>query len=123
MPFFQAPPELGNQYAADRVLRSYLRRALPRDVLARVEASLDAMGELAGGPLNALQLTDRANEPSLTQWDAWGKRVDRIELTPLWKEAARIAAEHGVVATAYERAHAEHSRVHQLALAYLFDAS
>src|SRR5438094_6293211 len=104
MPFFQAPPELGNQYATDRVLRSYLTRALPRDVLDAALPTLDAMGALAGGPLYALQLADRTNEPSLTQWDPWGKRVDRIELTPLWKEAARIAAEHGVVATAYERA-------------------
>ena len=69
------------------------------------------------------QLADRKSEPTLTQWDAWGNRVDRIELTPLWREAERIAAEHGVVATAYERAHGALSRVHQLALAYLFTPS
>src|SRR6185436_14362746 len=85
--------------------------------------SLDEMGELAAGPLYALQLADRRNEPVLTQWDAWGRRVDRIEVSPLWRTAARLAAEHGLVATAYERAHGEHSRVHQFALAYLFDAS
>ena len=27
------------------------------------------------------------------QWDAWGNRVDRIEVTPLWRKAERIAAE------------------------------
>ena len=57
------------------------------------------------------------------QWDAWGNRVDRIEVTPLWEEAARVAAEQGVVATAYERKHGELSRIHQFALVYLFDAS
>jgi len=31
--------------------------------------------------LYALQLSDRLNEPRLTHWDAWGTRVDRIELT------------------------------------------
>ena len=31
--FFQAPPALGNQYVTDRVLRSYLKRAMPPDVL------------------------------------------------------------------------------------------
>jgi alkylation response protein AidB-like acyl-CoA dehydrogenase len=123
MPFFQTPPELGNQFTSDRMLRSYLGRTLPPDVLHSVEPSLDAMGALAGGPLNAMQLADRQSEPSLTQWDAWGRRVDRITVSPLWKEAARIAVEHGLVATAYERAHGAYSRIHQFALAYLFDPS
>src|SRR5262245_45002214 len=123
MAFFQTAPELGNQYTSDRVLRSYLARALPPDVFRAIEPSLAALGELAGGELYALQLADRLNEPTLTQWDAWGHRVDRVEVSPLWKRAARIAAEHGVVATAYERAHGAFSRVHQFALAYLFDAS
>jgi hypothetical protein len=74
------------------------------------------MGALAGGRLHELQLADRDNEPSLTQWDA-GRRVDRISVATL--EEARLAVRSGVVATAYERAHGEHSRVHQFALAYL----
>ncbi|WP_437950391.1 acyl-CoA dehydrogenase family protein [Sorangium sp. So ce296] len=123
MAFYQDPPSLGNQYDDDRVLRSYLARVLPREAAASITPSLREMGELAGGRLYRLQLADRENEPELTSWDAWGKRVDRVEVTQLWKEAARIACEHGVVATAYERAHGAFSRVHQFALAYLFDAS
>ncbi|AGP32686.1 acyl-CoA dehydrogenase family protein [Sorangium cellulosum] len=123
MAFYQDPPSLGNQYDDDRVLRSYLARVLPREVAASITPSLREMGELAGGRLYRLQLADRENEPELTSWDPWGKRVDRVEVTQLWKEAARIACEHGVVATAYERAHGAFSRVHQFALAYLFDAS
>ncbi|WP_437542646.1 acyl-CoA dehydrogenase family protein [Sorangium sp. So ce367] len=123
MAFYQDPPTLGNQYDDDRVLRSYLARALPREVAASITPSLREMGELAGGRLYQLQLADRANEPKLTSWDAWGRRIDHVEVTELWKEAARIACERGVVATAYERAHGAFSRVHQFALAYLFDAS
>ncbi|HSN96789.1 MAG TPA: hypothetical protein VLS89_00780, partial [Candidatus Nanopelagicales bacterium] len=123
MAFFQDPPALGNQLDDDRALRSYLSRALPPDVRAAIMPSLREMGELAGGRLYRMQIEDRRSEPELTQWDAWGRRVDTIELTPLWKEAARIACEHGVVAAAYERAHGPFSRVHQVALAYLFDAS
>jgi alkylation response protein AidB-like acyl-CoA dehydrogenase len=121
--FLQEPPALGNQYDDDRVLRSYLSRALPPDVLRAIEPDLRAMGELAGGALYQLQLADRLSEPTLTPWDAWGRRVDRIEVSPLWKAAARIAAEQGLVAIAYERAHGEHARVHQLALAHLFHPS
>ncbi|MFO0616653.1 MAG: acyl-CoA dehydrogenase family protein [Polyangiaceae bacterium] len=123
MAFFQAPPTLGNQYDDDRVLRAHLGRVLDPSTLEDIVPTLREMGELAGGPLYRAQLADRLNEPELTQWDAWGNRVDHIELTPLWKEAARIATTHGVVATAYERKHGAHSRIHQFALAYLFDAS
>lgn len=121
--FNQEAPALGNQYVEDRVLRSYLRRALPADVLAAVEPDLHAMGTLAGGALYQMQLADRLNEPRLTQWDAWGERIDQIELTPLWREAERLAAEFGVVAAAYEQRYGRFSRPYQFALAYLFHPS
>ena len=121
--FNQKPPELGHQYLDDRILRSYLRRVLPPDVLAEVEPALLEMGALAGGELYQTQLADRLREPVLTQWDAWGRRVDRVEVSPLWRVAERLAAEKGVVATAYERRHGEFSRTHQFALAYLFHPS
>jgi alkylation response protein AidB-like acyl-CoA dehydrogenase len=123
VPFQQAPPALGNQYEDDRVLRSYLARVFSRETLSEIEPSLIEMGRLAGAELYELQLADRLNEPRLTQWDAWGNRIDKIEITPLWRLAERIAVEHGVVATAYERKHGSLSRVHQCALAYLFTPS
>lgn len=123
MPFFQTPPTLGNQFATDRVLRSYLSRRLPPDVLRTIEPSLQAMGELSGGRLYEQQLADRVNEPRLTQWDPWGHRIDHIEVSPLWRQVARIATEEGLVSIAYERKHGEHSRVHQFALVYLFHPS
>lgn len=120
--FTQTPPRVGRPYADDLALRSLLRRLLPPAVHADVEPSLAAMGRLSA-ELYPAQLADRRAEPVLTQWDAWGDRVDRIEPTPLWRRAERIAAEHGVVATAYEQVHGAHSRVHQFALAYLFTPS
>ena len=123
MPFQQAPPTLGNQYEDDPVLRSYLKRVLPAEMLREIESSLIEMGRLAGGELYELQLADRLNEPKLTQWDAWGNRVDKIEVTPVWREAERVAVELGVVSTAYEQKHGSLSRIHQCALAYLFTPS
>src|SRR5580765_6699398 len=123
MSFQQLPPTLANQYGDDRVLRSYLARVLPTAVLQEIEPALFELGRLSGTDLYQLQLADRLNEPALTQWDAWGNRIDRIELTPLWRVAERIAAEHGVVATAYEQKHGRFSRLHQCALAYLFTPS
>jgi len=123
MAFYQDPPRLGNQYTTDRALRSLLERALPDDVRRAIEPELAEMGELSGGYFYELDRKWRSAEPRLVQWDPWGQRVDAIELTPLWEEAARVAAEKGVVATAYERKHGAFSRVHQFALAYLFDGS
>ncbi|MDX1414844.1 MAG: acyl-CoA dehydrogenase family protein [Candidatus Promineifilaceae bacterium] len=121
--FNQPPPVLGNQYDDDRVLRTYLERNIPPDMLAEMEPTLQEMGELSGGALYNFQLADRLNEPVLTQWDAWGERIDHIEVTPLWKEAERLAAKYGVVAAAYEQAYGRFSRIYQFALAYLFHPS
>lgn len=121
--FVQEPPRLGNQYLEDRVLRQYLSRALPPEVLSGIEPELGEMGELSGGELYDLQLADRVNEPRLVRFDAWGRRVDRIEVTEVWRRAERLAAEAGVVAAAYEAKHGRFSRIHQFALAYLFTPS
>ena len=116
-------PVLGNQYRDDRVLRGYLARVLPRDSLSSIKPALERLGALAGGDLYRLQLADRLNEPRLTQWDAWGQRMDRIEVSPLWREAERLAVEFGLIATGHERAWGMQARTHQFALAYLFTPS
>ncbi len=119
-PFNQPPPRLGNQYDDDLPLRAMLQRLLPADVLTDVEPELREMGELAGGSLYAQQLREWDLEPRLVRWAPWGERIDRVETTPLWERARRLAAERGVLATAYERRHGSYARVHQYALAYLY---
>jgi alkylation response protein AidB-like acyl-CoA dehydrogenase len=121
--FTQPEPELGNQYRDDPLLAGWLRRALPPDVLRALEPELDELGSVAGGELYRLQLADRLNEPSLTQWDAWGNRVDRLEVSPLWREAERLTVKHGLVATAYEEQLGRHARSAQFAKVYLFHPS
>jgi alkylation response protein AidB-like acyl-CoA dehydrogenase len=118
--FTQEPPALGNQYDDDRVLRSYLQHHLPAAVHEAVTPALRRMGTRAGGELYDLQQSDLRNEPTLTRWDAWGKRIDQIEVTDVWARAETIAAEEGVVAAAYEQTQGRFSRIYQMALAYLF---
>ena len=122
-PFTQSPPRLGNQYRDDALLVSWLHRTLPLARLREFEAEIDELGAVVGGPLYRMQLADRLQEPRLTQWNAWGERIDAVELTPLWREAERLALEYGLVATAYERRHAYLSRVEQFAKVYLFHPS
>ena len=121
--FYQTPPRLGNSFEGDRVLRSYLRRALPAEMLAEIEPGLHALGARATGEMLALADAAEANPPRHVPYDAWGRRVDRIETSDAWRALDRIAAEEGIVATAYERAHGAWSRVHQFARLHLYHPS
>ena len=121
--FVQEPPRLANTYAGDPLLKSYLAWKLGPELLAAIEPELRELGELAAGHLLELQRADRCNEPRLTQWDAWGQRVDRIEPTPLWREAERLAVRLGLTAIPYEQREGPWSRTRQFALVYLFHAT
>jgi len=80
MAFLQDPPQLPHPYRRDRSLRALLDRALPADRRAALDADLDALGDYAQMAWQRATHTSR-RKPVLTQWDAWGRRVDRIELT------------------------------------------
>lgn len=123
--FFQEAPRLRDEWEEDPALRNLVRRLVPPDARADIEATLAEMGQLAAGRLYELhgEMDRRENEPRLVRFDPWGLRVDRIETAPAWAEIGAVAARHGVVATGYERRHGEFSRLHQYALAYLFNPS
>src|SRR5438445_1437373 len=117
MPFFQEPPRLGNQFDDDPMLPSWIARFVPE-----VEGDLRGVGELAA-ELYPKQLADLENEPKLVQWDAWGNRIDRIEVSPVWREAQVLSAKHGLVAAAYEPRHGVHARTHQFAMVHVLGPS
>ncbi len=121
-PFLQPAPDLPDPWAGDAPLQEHLAASLPPEVLGAVRPSLEAMGRTALD-LHALSLADRLNEPRHIPYDPWGRRVDRIEVTDLWKRAERIAAEQGLVALPYEKPHGAFSRIHQAALLHLFHPS
>jgi acyl-CoA dehydrogenase len=122
MGFTQQGPLLDNQYLEDRLLRSLLRRVLPQPVLAAIEPGLTEFGERVAEWYPA-QVAAHAEQPALVPFDAWGNRIDRIELGAFWREAPALAARHGLVAAGYDPTHGAHARLHQFALAYLFTAS
>jgi alkylation response protein AidB-like acyl-CoA dehydrogenase len=119
--FFQDAPQLGNQWRDDRALRSLASVLLPADVLAELEPGLDRLGARAGGEMLGLADAAEANPPRHVPYDAWGLRVDRIEVSDAWRALDRIAAEEAVVATAYERG--PFARVHQAMRLYLYHPS
>ncbi len=123
MDFRQTPPTLGNQYDSDHLLREYLERTLPSELLTRFEPEYRELGALNGGELFQLSLADLDNEPVHTVWDPWGNRIDHVEVTEVWKRAQVICAEHGLVAAGYDAELGAYARVHQHVLNYVAQAS
>ena len=121
--FYQSPPVLSNQYLDDGLLRSYLACTAPAGVLAAIEPELAALGERAAGEWLVLAERAEADPPRLVHYDAWGRRIDRIETSDAWRTFERIAATEGLVARGYERAYGAFSRVDQFARLYLFAPS
>jgi alkylation response protein AidB-like acyl-CoA dehydrogenase len=118
--FVQSEPRPWHGLRDDWLVRSFVRRRLPAGMGEAVWPELDDLGGLAAGALWDLQRADRLNEPRLTHFDAWGNRVDRIELSPLWREAERLAVQFGLTALPQERRHGSASRLHQFLLVHLF---
>jgi alkylation response protein AidB-like acyl-CoA dehydrogenase len=117
MAFFQDPPRFANPFDDDPLLPSWIARFVPA-----VADELRAIGDIAVD-MHVKQLADLDNMPRLVQWDAWGNRVDRIEVTAIWHEAQILAAKHGMVAAAYEPKHGAHARTHQFALVHVLGPS
>lgn len=121
--FFQDPPVLGNQYTTDGALRSVLRRLLPAATLAEVEPDLVRFGQRVVGDVLPWAEDAERNPPRLVQFDPWGRRIDRIDMTIGWSELEKISATEGLVAIGYERRQGPWSRLYQFTKLYLFNPS
>jgi len=121
--FNQDPPRLTNQYEDDPLLASYLRWRLPREMFDEIEPDLRRIGRLAATEWLALDAAAEADPPRLVAYDPWGRRIDRIDTSPAWRELDRIAAIEGLVAIGYDRAHGALSRIDQFTRLYLYAPS
>ena len=117
MDFLQTAPQLVHPYRNDRTLLALLDRVIPPDHRPALDADLDALGDYAQMAWErARRSTPRT--PVLTRWDAWGRRVDRIELTEAWRDGPQLTTRHAILAAGHE-AH-EHARLEQFARVYLY---
>ncbi|MCF8255916.1 MAG: acyl-CoA dehydrogenase family protein [Flavobacteriales bacterium] len=121
--FLQKAPQLGNEFLDDQFLRDYLAANLPEDVFKEIAPDLERFGKLVTTDCIAWAREAETNPPQLTQFDAWGKRVDEIKVSQGWLGLERVAAEEGLVAIGYERKYGAHSRLYQFATLYLYTAS
>ena len=117
MAFLQESPQLSHPYRSDRSLLALLDRTLPADRRAALEADLAALGDYTLMAWQRACSTTR-RKPVLTQWDAWGQRVDRIELTAAWLEGPQLTTRHALLAAGH--ADDEYARLEQFARVYLY---
>ncbi|UPG84854.1 acyl-CoA dehydrogenase family protein [Luteibacter aegosomatis] len=117
MGFLQDSPRLAHPFHTDRVLGAWLSNVLPRERLAAATPDLAALGDYAVDAWERRQRTPRT-EPILTQWDAWGARVDRIALTPAWDDGPHVTTRHAVLAAGHDAS--PHARIEQFARVYLY---
>jgi alkylation response protein AidB-like acyl-CoA dehydrogenase len=120
-PFLQDPPRPSNRFHTDRAFRQSLERTLPPEVFAEAAPEIEEMGERAAGELIELGAQAEANPPRHVPYDAWGKRIDHLEVDEAWTRLVAIALESGLVAIPYEDRYGVHSRLVQGALSNLFD--
>jgi len=121
--FIQQVPKLGNEFEDDTFLQDYLETYFPKKKLAEIKPDLQQFGARVGNEFLVWARDAEVNEPTLTQFDAWGNRVDHIQVSDGWKKLERVAAEDGLVAIGYERKQGEHSRLYQFVKLYMYTAS
>ncbi|WP_426285317.1 acyl-CoA dehydrogenase family protein [Luteibacter sp. E-22] len=117
MGFVQEAPRLAHPFRDDRVLNAWLGHTLPADRLAAMRPDLEALADYAVMAWDRRGRTPRG-EPVLTQWDAWGSRVDRIALTTAWEEGPGLTTKHAVLAAGHEPS--RWARVEEFARVYLY---
>ena len=121
--FLQDPPRLTNAFDADHVLAETLERLLPNEVSRALRPEWRALGDEAAGPLAALARQAEANPPRHVPYDAWGRRMDDVVVSPAWRELARAASRWGLAAIPYEGRLGAYARLHQFALMALYAPS
>jgi alkylation response protein AidB-like acyl-CoA dehydrogenase len=121
--FLEDAPEFKNQYTEDRILRSYLNRKIPKEILSQMEPGLIQLGDRVCNEIYKLGFQAEKEQPVLVPFDSSGKRIDKIEVSTAWERLAETAVEEKLVATAYERNEGIYSRIHQMVRIYLYGAS
>jgi alkylation response protein AidB-like acyl-CoA dehydrogenase len=62
-------------------------------------------------------------QPYLTQYDSWGRRVDQLITCSAWKAQHVVAAEEGIIALGYDRTYGPQNRLYQFAKLYMYAPS
>jgi alkylation response protein AidB-like acyl-CoA dehydrogenase len=119
--FLQAPPTSRNRFRTDPALRFGLERHLPADMFAAIAPVFDNFAERCVREIAVLADRAELHPPRHVPFDAWGRRIDRIDMEAAFDGLVRIGQEEGLVSLAHDSATGPHGRVIQAGLINLFD--
>jgi len=118
--FYQQGPALSPSLMADRAVAAYLDARVPKEMAHAWRDGLERLWTRSRGEMADLAAIAERNPPEHIPYDPWGRRIDHIRVCDAWRTLEGIAAEEGVVATAFEQADGAWSRVHQFLRLYLY---
>jgi len=121
--FQQAEPCLGNQYIEDSYLRAQLQRHVPKETFQLFDKQLTTFGDRVIGEILQHGKIVETNHPKLVNYNAFGRRIDEIQVCSSWTRLKDIIHEEGMVAIGYDRKYKEYSRVLQMTKIYLYSPS
>lgn len=73
-----------------------------------IEPDLERFGHEVATSIYDLHLQCEREQPTLEQYDAWGKRVDKLNTSAAWKAQKTISAKEGLIAIGYERTYGQY---------------
>jgi hypothetical protein len=109
--------EAGDPWKTDAALRLALLRLcdgghLRREQIRTAFDDLSRFGERVGQYAEiGAKLNGPAHEPTLEQYDAWGRRVDRLVVAEGWRQLKQVAAREGIVANSYGPAREKYGKL------------
>ncbi|MDP2342893.1 MAG: acyl-CoA dehydrogenase family protein [Deltaproteobacteria bacterium] len=121
--FFQDLPPPPDFYAVDRALHAELKRRLSPANAVLMAPRFEAMGKATAEELPAVAEEAERDPPRHVPYDAWGRRIDDIRVSPAWTYLKDFSARHAVVATGYDKALGAEARMAQAVLLHLYSAS
>ncbi|MHB1669047.1 MAG: acyl-CoA dehydrogenase family protein [Thiomonas sp.] len=119
--FFQQPPVVRNRFQTDFALRYTVERMIPPALLDPALQELERIGQRSATEWPALGDKAESNPPRHVPFDAWGRRIDRIDVDPAFLQLVEIGQEIGLTALPYESAYGGFGRIVQAAAVQLFD--
>ncbi|MET7424925.1 acyl-CoA dehydrogenase family protein [Dactylosporangium sp. NPDC005555] len=99
--FVQAGPAIRDPYTSDWQLQGWLDRLLGPAGHAAAKDRLAALAADVLGPLRAAHHDAETHPPTLTRFDPWGARIERVDTAAGWETLRASAARHAVVALPY----------------------
>jgi alkylation response protein AidB-like acyl-CoA dehydrogenase len=120
--FFQQPPLFAHPLN-DPLLKDCLGHWVD-DISERelILKDLELFSERIVEEIEELGHLAESNPPEHIPYDAWGNRVDDVQVHPAWYELQDIAAEEGLIALGHDRKR-QYGRLHQFSKLYLFHPS